>query len=169
MKAATGLLAIALALALQTTLDRFLPGGAGGVDLVLVAVVYVALTTGPVGGMIAGSVAGLIQDSLGTGIVGVGGLAKSIVGFFAGVFGQQFIVTAALPRLAMFLAATVVNAAVFMGLYLALEPERLFESPWSTLATQAAANAAVGMVVFAVIESLPGFVERRRTSRRGRY
>ena len=99
------------------------------------AVVYVALTNGPVGGMFAGSVAGLIQDSLAGGIVGVGGLAKSIVGFFAGAFGQQFIVTAALPRLVMFLAATVVHSAVFMGLYLVLG-QRTFPSPWTTFAAR---------------------------------
>lgn len=168
MKALTGLFAIALALALQTTLDRFLASGAGGVDLVLVAVVYVALTSGPVGGMIAGSAAGLIQDSLGIGIVGIGGLAKSIVGFFAGVFGQQFIVTAAMPRLAMFVAATVVHAAVFMGLYVALD-QRSFAEPWRVVAIQALVNALVGMVVFAVIESLPGALERRKTRRRSRY
>lgn len=169
MKAATGLFAIGLALALQTALDRFLAGGARGVDLILVAVVYVALTSGPVGGMVAGSLAGLIQDSLGTGIVGVGGLAKSVVGFFAGVFGQQFIVTAALPRLAMFFAATVVHSAVFIGLYAALEPARVFEAPWATMGQQALANAVVGMVAFVVIESVPGAIERRRNTRRGRY
>ena len=82
MKAAVGvLIAIALALALQTTLARFVVAGTATVDLVLVAVVYVGLATGPVGGMLAGSVAGLIQDSLSTGLIGVGGLAKSIVGF----------------------------------------------------------------------------------------
>ena len=167
MKAATGLLAIALALALQTTLDRFLPGGAGGVDLVLVAVVYAALTSGPVGGMVAGSVAGLIQDSLGTGVIGVGGLAKSIVGFFTGVFGQQFILTAALPRLAMFLAATLVHAGVFMGMYLALD--RSFGATWTGVLAQALANALVGMVAFAVIESVPSVLERRRMTRRGRH
>jgi rod shape-determining protein MreD len=168
VKAAVGLLAIALSLALQSTVDRLLPWGTASVDLVLVAVVYVALTSGPVGGMLAGSAAGLIQDSLGTGIVGIGGLAKSIVGFFAGVFGQQFIVTAALPRLAMFVGATLVHALVFMGLYEVLGL-RTFESPWTTVGTQALTNAVVGMVAFAVIEAVPGVLERRRMTRRGRH
>jgi rod shape-determining protein MreD len=168
VKASGGLLAIALALALQTTLDRFLSRAPATVDLVLVAVVYVALTNGPVGGMLAGSVAGLIQDSLAGGLVGVGGLAKSIVGFFAGAFGQQFIVTAALPRLVMFLAATVVHSAVFMGLYLALG-RRTFPPAWTTIAGQALANAIVGMVAFTAIEAIPGIVERRRMNRRGRH
>ena len=162
MKAAGVLVAIALAIALQTTLARFLVGGSAAVDLVLVAVVYVALTTGPVGGMIAGSAAGLIQDALSSGVVGIGGLAKSIVGFLAGAFGQQFIVTAALPRLVMFVAATALHAAVFMGLYEVLDL-RAFPSPWKSVTTQALGNALVGIVAFTFIESLPGIVERRRS------
>lgn len=165
MRAAGALVAIALALALQTTLDRFVVRGAASVDLVLVAVVYVALTRGPVGGMLAGSLAGLVQDMLSAPLVGVGGLAKSVVGFFAGALGQQFIVTAALPRLVMFVAATVVHSAVFMGLYLALGM-RSFPSPWKTIAGQALANALVGMVAFTVIEAVPGVVERRRMGKR---
>jgi rod shape-determining protein MreD len=168
VRAVGALAAIAVALALQTTLDRFVVRGAASVDLVLVAVVYVALTRGPVGGMLAGSLAGLLQDVLSAPLIGVGGLAKSVVGFFAGALGQQFIVTAALPRLVMFVAATVVHAAVFMGLYLALGM-RSFPSPWRAVAGQALANALVGMVAFTVIEAVPGFVERRRMGKRGRH
>jgi rod shape-determining protein MreD len=162
VKAAGVLIAIALALALQTTLARFLVGGSAAVDLVLVAVVYVALTTGPVGGMLAGSVAGLIQDALSSGVVGIGGLAKSIVGFLVGAIGQQFIVTAALPRLVMFVGATMLHAVVFMGLYETLDL-RVFPEPWKSVTTQALGNALVGIVAFAVIESLPGVIERRRS------
>ena len=167
MRAAAVFIAIALALALQTTLARFLVGGSAAVDLVLVAVVYVALTTGPVTGMLAGSAAGLIQDSLSSGVVGIGGLAKSIVGFLAGAFGQQFIVTAALPRLVMFVAATALHAAVFMGLYEVLDL-RAFPSPGTTVMTQALGNALVGIVAFTIIEALPGIVERRRAGGSGR-
>ena len=165
MKAGASLLAIAVALALQTTLTRFAIGGTGALDVVLVAVIYVALTTGPVGGMLAGTVAGLIQDALSSGVIGIGGLAKTLVGFLVGAFGQQFIVTAALPRFVMFVAATALHAAVFMGLYVALGL-RVFSSPWTAIASQALGNAVVGLVSFAVIESLPGMLERRRGRRR---
>ena len=165
MRAIAILIAIALALALQTTLARFLVGGTAAVDLVLVVVVYVALTSGPVTGMFAGSLAGLIQDALSSGIVGIGGLAKSVVGFLAGAIGQQFIVTAALPRVVMFLGATAVHAAVFMGLYVLLGL-RSFPSPWAAIVSQALGNAAVGMIAFMLIESLPAVVERRRMRRR---
>ena len=165
MRAVWVLIAIALALALQTTLARFLVGGTVALDLVLVVVVYVALSTGPVAGMLAGSVAGIIQDALSTGLVGIGGLAKSIVGFAAGVIGQQFIVTAALPRFVMFVGATAVHAAVFMGLYVLLDLGT-FVSPWAGILSQALGNAAVGLIAFTVIEGLPVMVERRRMRRR---
>ena len=165
MKALGVLIAIALALALQTTLARFLVGGTAAVDLVLVVVVYVALTTGPASGLLAGSAAGIIQDALSSGVIGVGGLAKSIVGFGAGVIGQQFIVTAALPRLLMFIGATAVHAAIFMGFYVVLGL-RTFESPWASIVSQALGNALVGMIAFSMIEGLPGVIERRRMRRR---
>ena len=164
MKSAGVLIAIALALALQTTLARFVVGGAAAIDLVLVAVVYVALTTGPVSGLLAGSVAGLIQDALSSGVIGIGGLAKAIVGFLVGAVGQQFIVTAALPRVVMFLAATTMHALLFMGLYVALGL-RTFSSPWTAVAGQAVGNMIVGMVAFTIIEGLPGVLERRRLGR----
>jgi rod shape-determining protein MreD len=165
VRAAGVLIAIALALALQTTLARFVVGGTAPIDLVLVAVVYIALTSGPVSGMLAGSVAGLIQDSLSTGVVGIGGLAKATVGFVVGALGQQFIVTAALPRLVMFVGASIGYQAVFMGIYTLLQ-QRSFPSPWKAVATQALGNAVVGMIAFSIVEAFPGMMERRRAGRR---
>ena len=108
---------------------------------------------------------GIVQDALSSGVVGIGGLAKSMVGFAVGVVGQQFIVTAALPRFVMFLAATIGHAAVFMGLYVLLDL-RSFPSPWTAVLSQAVGNAVVGMLAFTIIEQLPGAVERRRMRRR---
>ena len=161
MKAAGALIAIALALALQTTLARFVVGGSTPIDLVLVAVVYIALTSGAASGMLAGSVAGLIQDALASPIIGIGGLSKSIVGFVVGAIGQQFIVTAALPRFVMFMAATALHSLVFMGLYVLLGL-RQFGTPYAAVTGQAAANAVIGVVAFQLVELLPGAVERRK-------
>ncbi|PYR27610.1 MAG: rod shape-determining protein MreD, partial [Acidobacteria bacterium] len=86
------MLAVALALAIQTTLARFLVHGVVALDFVLVVVVYVGLTSGPASGMLTGTVAGLVQDALSTGVIGIGGLAKTIVGFLGGIIGTQFIV-----------------------------------------------------------------------------
>jgi rod shape-determining protein MreD len=164
VKAAGIVLAIALSLALQTTLARFFVRGSMAVDLVLVVVVYVALTSGPVTGLLTGTVAGLLQDALSTGVIGIGGLAKTIVGFLAGIIGSQFIVSQSVPRFVVFFGATVVHAVVFMGLYAVLDL-RHFGLPYAAVAAQGAANAVVGVVAFQLVELLPGAVERHRAEK----
>ncbi len=159
MKIAGVFLATALALALQTSL-----AGTDAVDFVLVVVVYAALTSGPVTGLLTGTFAGLVQDALASGVIGIGGLAKTIVGFLAGVIGTQFIVAQSLPRFVVFFAATILHAAIFYGLYLVLNL-RQFGSAYAAIASQAVMNALVGVVAFQLVELLPGAVERRRAAR----
>jgi len=164
VKAAGVILAVAVALAVQTTLARFIVRGAVAVDLVLGPVVYVALTSGPVTGLLAGTLAGLIQDTLSSGVIGIGGLAKTIVGFVAGIIGTQFIVAQPLPRFVVFFGATVLHAIVFMGLYVVLDV-RHFGTPYAAVAGQAVGNAVVGVVAFQLVELLPGAMERRKAQR----
>ena len=161
MRAAGVVLATAVALALQTTLARFVIRGTVAVDLVLVVVVYVALTSGPVTGLLTGTFAGLVQDALSTGVIGIGGLAKTIVGFLAGIIGTQFIVAQPLPRFVVFFGATILHAVVFIGLYVLLDL-RQFGTPYAAVTGQAIGNAVVGVVAFQLAELLPGAVERRR-------
>src|SRR5207249_6213821 len=138
----------------------FVIRGLVAVDLVLVAVVYVALTSGPVTGLLTGTFAGLVQDALTTGVVGIGGLAKTIVGFLAGIIGTQFIVAQPLPRFVVFFGATVLHAVVFMGLYV-LTNQRDFGTPYAAVLGQAVGNSVVGVVAFQLVELLPGAMERR--------
>ena len=161
MRAAGILAAVAVALALQTTLSRVAIRSTVAVDLVLVVVVYVALTSGPATGLLTGAFAGLVQDSLSSSVIGIGGLAKTIVGFLAGIIGSQFIVAQSLPRFVVFFGATVLHAVVFMGLYVLLGL-RQFGTPYAAVAGQAAANAVIGVVAFQLVELLPGAVERRK-------
>lgn len=162
MRSAAALAAILVALAAQTTLAGFRGGTA--IDLVLIVVVYVAIKSGPVTGLLAGTVAGLIQDALSSGILGIGGLAKTIIGFGSGVLGTQFIVTAPLPRFVLLLLATGLHAAIFIGLYTLLDL-RQFPAPYSSVVGQAFGNAFVGVVAFQLVEWFPGFVDRRRAGR----
>lgn len=156
--------AILVALALQTTLAGLVIRGTAAIDLVLIVVVYIALKAGPVPGLAAGTVAGLIQDALSNPILGIGGLAKTMVGFLAGVLATQFILTGPLPRLVLLVMATVVHAAIFMGLYVLLDL-RQFPNPVPSVIGQALGNGFVGVVTFQLIEWLPGFVDRRRAGR----
>lgn len=158
------ILAVAGGLILQTTFVRFVARDTVLVDFVLVAVIYAALRTGPVAGLLAGTFGGLIQDALSSGILGIGGLAKSTIGFVAGVMGTQFIVAKPIPRLVVFAGATAVHAVVFMGLYQLLGLGQ-FSAPYAAVAGQAASNALVGVVALQVTDLLPGAVERRRAAR----
>jgi hypothetical protein len=178
VKAVVTAIFIAIALALQTTLARYLAPGANLIDLVFVAVVYIALTGGPAAGLIAGAIAGLAQDAMaatgvsviaiGAGvatarsIIGIGGLAKTVVGFVTGIIGTQFIVAAPIPRALVFFTATVGHAIIFLGLYAVLDPG-YGGTPYTTVASQAGVNALAGVLLFQVGDSLPGFVDRRRS------
>lgn len=161
MRVAGVILAIAVALALQTTLARFVIRGTVAVDLVFVLVVYVALSSGPVTGLLTGALAGLAQDALSSGIIGIGGLAKTVVGFLAGMVGTQFIVSQPLSRLVVFFAATLLHAAIFIGLYVLLDL-RHFGTPVAAVLGQATGNALVGVIAFQLTEFVPGAMERRR-------
>lgn len=165
MRIVGSIVATLVALALQTTvLARFTVRGTVALDLLLVVVVFIALRGGPTLGMLTGTFAGLVQDSLSTGVIGIGGLAKTIVGFVTGLIGRQFIVSEPLPRFVVFFSATVVNELTVMGLYTVLGL-RHFDSPYVAVASQALGNAVVGIVAFQIAELLPGAVERRRAAK----
>lgn len=165
MNALVGLAALALAVIAQSALGRVIVWqGTVAVDLVLVVVVYLALRGGPVVGLLAGTAGGLVQDALSSGILGMGGLAKTVVGFLAGRFGTQFIVNATVPRLLTFAAATVAHAVLFMGAYSVLGL-RSFPNPLATVAVQAAGNALAGVIGFKVAEGVTRTMERRGAMR----
>ena len=152
---------VAVALVLQSLLTRLLGDASLGTDLVLVAVVWTALRFGRVAGLLGGTLAGLTQDALGGGVLGIGGLAKSVSGFLTGLVGTQFIVTQPVSRFLVFLAASVLNAALFMGLYQLLGL-RHYEPPYLPVVIQGLANAIIGVFTFEAVEFLPGARERWR-------
>jgi rod shape-determining protein MreD len=168
VKSAWVVLAVAAAILLQTMLGRFVLRGAVIVDLVLVVVVYVALSAGPVTGLLAGAAAGLLQDALASGVIGVGGLSNTVVGFVVGVVGTQFIVAHSVPRFVVFLLATLLHAMIFVGLY-ALLDLRQFTAPFGSVAGQAFGNALVGVIAFNLAELRPGATERRPAARSRRW
>ncbi len=165
MKVAGVCLAIIVALALQTTVAPFLFSGQyGSVDLVLVVVVYAALQFGPAVGLLTGALAGMAQDTLSGGIIGVGGLSKTIVGFLVGVIGSQFIVAHALPRFVVLLASAAIHAVCFLGLYAVIEKQKLVIS-WRVTGTQILTTAVIGIILIQLIHAIPGILMRRRLRR----
>jgi rod shape-determining protein MreD len=157
-------LTIILALLVQTTLARVLVRGPVGIDVVLVAVVYLALSSGPTIGLLSGTIAGLAQDSMGTGVVGIGSLAKTVIGLVAGVVGAQFIMARPLPRFIVFFVASVVEALLVLGMQVALNI-RQFGVPVAAITERALGNAFIGIALMQTIEMVPRVVERRRLNR----
>lgn len=167
MKTAGVVGVIVFAVALQMSLARFAVGGRWAFDLVLVAVVYVALRWGPTAGVLGGTLGGLMQDALAGNTVGVGGLAKTVVGFAAGVIGSQFIVTRPLPRMLLVAAGTVVARLIALGLF-GLIDLRWPDVSWLAMLTETLLNALVAFVVFQGSESVPAMM-RRGPSRRSAF
>jgi hypothetical protein len=97
-------------------------------------------------------------------VIGIGGLAKTIVGFLTGIIGTQFIVTQPLSRFLSFFLATLLHAAIFVGVSV-LVGLREFGSPYVAAVEQALGNAIIGVIAFQLAEFLPGAVERRRQNR----
>lgn len=161
MKSAAVVIALAVALAAQTTLSGLFVGRTIAVNLVLVAVVYCALAFGPVTGMFAGMIGGLAQDALAGGIVGLGGLTKTVIGFVVGLLSAQFNLSSTIPRLVMFVAATFVHQLMLAGLQRITGGQGM-GLKFSLMLTQALINSLVGVVAFFVVEQGPGIVQRRR-------
>jgi len=159
-------LGLCVALALQTTLARMVAGTGVAVDLVLVVVVLVAISSGPVAGLWTGTVGGLLQDALSGGVVGVGGLSKTLVGCLVGQFASQFVVARAWHQLLVLFLASLLHAGCFVGVYRLLSDEGTMSSYGGVL-TQATANAVVGVAVALTFEMAPGAIARRRLRRRG--
>ena len=158
------LVALAAALVLQAALSGLSMAAGTRVNLVLVAVVYVALAFGPVAGLLAGAAGGLAQDALAGGVIGVGSLAKTLVGFLVGVLGAHFIVSQPVPRFVMFVGATFVHELCFQGLASVVE-SRPFSMHYATTLVQAAVNGAVGILAFFVVEKGPEILQRRQSRR----
>ena len=158
------LITVAISLLLQTVLARYTVGVRWSVDLVLVGVIYAGLRWGPVAGMLAGTLGGLLQDLIAQDIVGVGGLAKTLIGFAVGVVGAQFVLVRPQGRVVIVAVATIVYRLMVGGLYGAIGGRA--GMVWSDILIQTGLNAAVALVLFQLTESLPGALERGRANRR---
>ena len=148
----------------QTTLVPVVAGTGAPVDLVLLVVLFAAMARGPGVGLWTGTVAGLVQDALSGGVIGVSGLAKSIVAVLAGIAGSQFIIATIFHRMLVILAASLVHAFCFLGLYVLVGSEVPTAGVGFVLA-QSVANAFVAVVAERIVRAAPGIFERIRRGR----
>jgi rod shape-determining protein MreD len=153
-------LAVVLALLVQSALTQLLPGQARVFDPFLLVIVYCALTEGETHGMLAGMTAGWVQDvHFGGTVLGFSALTKILVGFGVGLAGARFLLVGPGARALVLLLTTVADALVFQWLANVFDVHTISVNPLD-LATRATVNAAVGAALFEYLD--------RRLPREGR-
>jgi len=150
--------ALALALLVQTALGRLAPGQVAILDPFLLVVVYSGLTRGELHGMLAGTMAGWIQDiQFGGPVSGLSALTKLLLGFGVGAAGSRFLLVGPGPRLLVLVTASLADALLLERLA-AMLGVPVAELTLHALLTRAAVNALVGALLFHLLD------KRLRTS-----
>jgi rod shape-determining protein MreD len=145
-------LALLSALLLQSAFSRVLPAQARVFDPFLLVMVYYGLSGGETEGMVIGAIGGWIQDiQFGGGILGLTGLSRVLLGFAVGMAGTRFHLTEPAPRALVLFLAGAADALVFTALAGAFDVAVAHLSPL-VLLTRAGVNAAVGVLVFELID-----------------
>jgi rod shape-determining protein MreD len=120
------LLTIAVALFLQLLLGKYLKFFKY-IDLSLLVTVYFSLQREPLLGMMTGLAAGLGGDIIAGGILGVGGFSKTLIGYIISMASVKLSIENPLARLAAVALASIVNTALYIGLYRMLEQNQIPE------------------------------------------
>ena len=145
-------LAIGGAVLVETALGYVVPAPGRYLDPFLLVAVYCALAGGETHGMLAGSAAGWVQDTLfGGPVVGLSALSKLLAGFVAGLVAGRFLIASAAARALVILLATLADALLVQWLASVFSVEATSLSPLA-LASRASLNALAGGLLFAFVE-----------------
>src|SRR5580704_17579088 len=125
-------------------------------ELPLLVTVYFALMRrSPVTGVLFGAGVGLAQDSLSSHPLGMYGIVKTLVGYFAASVSQRFDVDNAMVRLVLAFFFFFFHQFFYWVLSRALMGEALDFDPQQTLVT-AILNAAVAVPLYHILDKLKG-------------
>jgi rod shape-determining protein MreD len=123
-------------------------------DLPLLIVIFFAMARrSQVAGLLTGAVIGILQDSLTHHPLGVYGIAKTVVGYGASSLGVKLDVESVGTRLLVTTGFYVVHQVIYFTIARALVGLDLHWS-WSRELWSAVANAALGVILFTVMDRL---------------
>jgi rod shape-determining protein MreD len=143
-----------LAIFLQAFLPRWLPFFSTYIDLPLLVVIFFAMARrSQVSGLVTGACIGLVQDALTQHPLGVYGIAKTVVGYGASSLGVKLDVESVPTRLLVTTGFYVVHQIIYFTVVRALVGLNLGWS-WQRELCSAAANALLGVLVFALMDRL---------------
>jgi hypothetical protein len=100
-------------------------------------------------------------------VIGLGGLAKTIVGFGAGVVGTQFVLTRPQARTIVVAAATILHRLGLIVLN-GLIDQHWPGVSWGAMLAETGINTAGAFLAFQLTTSFPGALDRHRSNRRAR-
>jgi rod shape-determining protein MreD len=142
-----------VALVLQSWLPRVM-GQWALFDLPLVVTIYFAIARrSPIYGSVLGAGMGIFEDALTHHAIGLNGIAKTVAGYLAASLGTRIDVDNHLIRVVLTLALSLLSSLLFLFVarfMLGLE----FEFRWIAEFVKAAANTAIALVLFPVLDRL---------------
>ncbi len=121
-------------------------------DLPLLVTIFFAVARRhPVSGLITGGLIGTVQDSLTTHLIGLFGMAKTIIGFFASSLGVKLDVENPGSRIIICFAFYLMHQGIYLLIGRGLAGETI-SLVWSRLLIGAFANALMAVPLFAILD-----------------
>jgi len=103
------------ALAVQSTLTPVINIYGVGPDLPIIALFFFATRFGMTPAIYVGFFLGLVEDLYSTSLLGQNALAKTVVGFFMGIFNERLMRTDPVIKLIILLIAFVIHDSLILG------------------------------------------------------
>jgi rod shape-determining protein MreD len=141
-----------LALIVQAYIPKYFPGFAVYGDLPLLVTIFFAMARrSPIAGLFTGAVIGLAQDMLGHNLIGIYGIAKTVVGYGASSLGVKLDVENAGARLLVTVGFYLVHSAVYFTVGRALVNMTQHWSWWHGMLA-ALVNGVLGVILYFVLD-----------------
>lgn len=156
-------LAVVGALLAQTAFMRMAASAGAPVDLVLVVVVLAALARGPLAGLWAGAGAGLLEDMLSGGVVGINGFARSSTGALVGTVGSRFVIGTVWQRFVVIVLASVFHAVCLLSVHALVGAAPAVTAAF--VLRRAAADGMIGVAALVLASAASSAVKRSRRRR----
>jgi rod shape-determining protein MreD len=142
-----------MAILFQVYVPMFFPF-LGFLEMPLLVVVYFAIMRrSPISGLMVGALVGLAQDSLSKNPLGMFGIVKTLVGYFAASVGVRLDVEHGLIRLLLGFFFYLFHQFLYWVMARALLGQQL-TFDWQRTAMLAGLNAVVGMALFHLLDKL---------------
>lgn len=148
-------LAILVAFLLHTVLGKYFIFFSGFVDLFSVIAAGFGLLRGRMVGLVTGTCAGLVQDAFSGGLLGLNGIAKTTVGYLAGIAGRHLIIRGWSTRLLFFALATLVDLLILFLVGQAVELPMVTFAGLKPLYL-CVANAIAGVILLRLLDRPSG-------------